>query len=225
MPLLRKRKFQPTLSGAIRRQKRRTLTKRVNKLTRLVKTAIETKNIDATDSGTVGTAGSVVLLNGIAQGDGASNRDGKNVSIRNLDLKMDYTVPSSTTITGGTHVRFIVFAAKDNDGTQAAVTDVLKAADWQENYNLDNKHNIRILRDRTLTFPNGNVYDVAGTPTTQSVRLYRRMNKTFKRGMKVRYSGTGVTVADVESNGLYLLMITNNNLATYDVNTRLSFNA
>lgn len=223
MPAFRKRKFQPSISGGFRRQKRKTLSKKVNKLARIVKRAVETKNIDATSTGTITTAGSVVFLNGIAQGDSSSNRDGKEVSMRSVDLKTSFTAPSGTVISGGSHVRYILFVAKDNDGTQATVTDVLKAADWQEHYNLDNSHNIRILKDRTFTMPNGNVYDVSGTPTQQATRAYRRVFQSFKSGLRVRYKTTGNLVGDCEGNGLFLLMISNSGTATYDVQMRVRF--
>lgn len=98
------------------------------------------------------SGGTVVQLTAIAQGDGESNRDGNEIRITSLFMRM-FVGPSSTNVSDS--ARLIVFQDFSPDGS-LVLSDVLEttgaASVMYSCYNTDNSASYNVLIDKTYTF-------------------------------------------------------------------------
>lgn len=154
---------------------------------------VEFGHLDTSRSLTPDTSGAVYLLNGISQGDGNSNRHGKQVKMVNWNTIIRAVKHASETT--GTFFRIIIFKKWTQDNTASTVSDILDGVDILAHYNLDEIKNHKILFDRTYTL-NSNIPE-----------RYIRIN--LRNLGKVIYSigNTGNSVTDIEHNGLHMIVI------------------
>jgi hypothetical protein len=154
---------------------------------------VERKTHDTTHSYTPSSAaGSIALLNGVSQGDTAYSRDGGSVKMLNVNVKGSLNINGSATTT---IVRAMLLYKKDNAGTAPTVADILGSG-WtiDSHYAKDNIHRYQVLFDRR--------YDLDQAAKNQ---ILFNINKPMR--LKVRYSGTGTSTSDIEKNGLYFILV------------------
>jgi len=139
----------------------------------------------------------------IAQGDDVDGRDGLQVSLRSLDIRLLLQAGTNRSC-----VRFILFVDKQVNNNTAPLTldDLLEETSTAiealvSPINIENKRRFRILKDWTRTLVDQTFTDV----------LCFRVRKTLKT--KIRYSGGAATLADTVSGMPFLFMFGSNTTA------------
>lgn len=168
------------------------LNARVNKLTSLINT--EFKTIDSTGTSTaVPNAGVRILLNGLVKGDGISNRSGRKVRFKSLQLK--YSCEHSGA-GAQNRVRVMVVVDKQPNAAVFTVADLLEdtAIPTISPRNLDNRKRFAWLYDKSFTLNDDY--------PEKMFKHYRKIDcKTIFDD-----SDTGL-VADITSNSIYMVAV------------------
>lgn len=148
------------------------------------------------------TTGSITALNLVAVGDDNTTRDGRQVTIKSVQLHGMVFPEDNTT----SNVKCRVMLVWDNavNGALPAILDIITIADGVAFPLVNNANRFTILVDRT--FAVGKVDNTATTafassPTTFDVEIYKPLNCV------TQYIGTAATIASVGNGGLYLLTI------------------
>lgn len=158
----------------------------------------EWKYIDV-GAATTAVAGMFLLLNGCAPGDGASSRDGRQITVQSIQMKFrGEQDPAGSVANASTTARFIVFIDKQANGAAPAVGDVLDTtsagfADALRNFN--NRKRFKIFMDRRYPVSilgNGSFAD----------DFYLKRNGLTET---VFNAGTAGTIADITSGSVYVL--------------------
>lgn len=156
----------------------------------------ELKYIDTSMGGTsypLAGTGVLLLLNGSTQGSDATNRIGRKINIRSIQIRCAVTL-ANTGVSNGLLFRTIIFVDKQANAAAPAVTDYLLTDSFSANHNLNNRDRFVTLMDKI--HPNGasgDVYNIAW-------KKYIRCN------METIYnSGNAGTIADIQSGSLYML--------------------
>lgn len=169
------------------------LEKKVNVLERDSK-AID-KVYSEAQSITGALAGTFNCLNLIAQGDDINSRDGNDIRIEWLKMKL-YT--NQVSVGTGTLVRYIIFQDTSNQGAAPVIADILTNSNTQSNYNVNNitlGNRFRILFDKTVAAD----FD---KPIT--------MHNVFIKGKRLNmchYGGGSAVIAQVRKGALFLLTL------------------
>ena len=158
----------------------------------------EIKTLYNTGTTPCDTIGTISLLNGIAQGDTGDTREGRKITLKSIQLRgVDY-------VTDGTgkdqmHRIMIVQQLRPN-GAYPLINDILQATTISSLRNRYKIHDFKVLVDKTITL---NASGESGS--TRFVRIYKKMflNQYFNS------QSTG-TVADIQTNALYLIAIGSN---------------
>lgn len=166
-----------------------------------------------------------VPFNGIAQGDGASQRDGRQVTLKSLQIRGHFlrtSLTSSDVFTvfeAAQIVRFVVILDRQNNATatppiwsQVFDTTTVAAIDsqnWQTYRLLSNSKRYKVLVDKVYTLEDkvglqniGATQYVRGS-ATKTFNIYRKIP------IVVNYTGTGETGASISDNAIWGLAMTN----------------
>lgn len=153
-------------------------------------------------------AGSLVLLNNLSQGDSETARTAD--EIRATSIQVRGLLYNDMTITGAgassTRVRMILFWDRQPNGaapTVATLLDTSVASAFFAPYNDDYQKRYKILKDVTMDFnPNWGIS--AGTTQQNFGKTFH-----FKRRLarRVQYDGNAGTIADIQTNSLYILFL------------------
>lgn len=158
----------------------------------------EWKYIDVGAATTAG-AGAVALLNGCAPGDGSSNRDGRQITIQSIQMKIrGEQDPSAAAANGTTVVRFMIFIDNQANALAPAVGDVLdttSAGVADALRNLNNRKRFKILMDRRYVV---SLLGDGGFADDFYMKRDGLCKTTFN-------AGTAGTVADITTGSVYLL--------------------
>jgi len=141
-----------------------------------------------------------LLMNGIEEGTGASQRIGKRITIRGIQLGILLGTPITTGLTQW--VRVVVVQDKQANGAECGWDDVFDDGTGGNDYTslsdplkVENRYRFSILYDRTV------MIDV------QSAGSQQRMIRMFKKvNIPVIYGNTGEEVDDINTNSIYLLV-------------------
>jgi len=154
------------------------------------------------------TTGAVTLLNGIAQGDDVTTRDGRvvyNASCRIIGKFVAQDASVSATLCRV----MLVWDANNNSAVAVpAITDILTASTSISHLNLNNRARFVVLRDTMVSY--GALVDTAtqtysGAPSTGEIDWYVRLGKS-----KTVFSGTTGVIGSIASGALYLVTIGDN---------------
>jgi hypothetical protein len=160
---------------------------------------VEIKRLDnVTGTITPGTAGLLLNLSLIGQGDDWYQRNG--LSVRTMALECRLTI----NVTAGgfqDHLRYILFSDTENNGANPAVTDVLEAATPRSPFNHLNTQRFQILHDEML-----------GVSTTGPALADRTIKMPLDCHLK--YSAAAAAVASGREGQLFGLLIGDVNGAT-----------
>lgn len=159
------------------------------------------------------TTGAVVLVNGLVPGTSASTRVGNNVECRTFEMRF---VNYATTATGIDQIhRVLLVRDSQTNGATPGLTDILTDDTIYGLRNLANRKRFKILFDHT------SVLNAIGEPGAQT---FTHKYVKFRKPIRVEYNtGTAGTVADITSNGLFLLFIGNVNSGTAAGTTKYTF--
>lgn len=166
----------------------------VNNVRRFIN--VEVKHHDVVSSTTVPNTGTIIGLSAIAQGDGATNRDGDSIKLLNSTLRFE--INTDATEQKNTQMRFILFRGKQEDQSGFSVTEILESASFISPKSYENRFKTKILMDKTYTCA------LSSNSTTDFSSKY--IDHVQKLIGHVQFA-TGTT--SIENGGLYLLMISN----------------
>lgn len=152
-------------------------------------------------------AATINLLNGLAQGDGGTERDGDQAKFLTLQWNGSLHGPTG----GETAVahRLMIVLDKQCDSATPAITDILEQQEWQSPLNMDNKMRFKVLYDKQFLLGVDALTGITNNGSIPSRRLIKHYIKLGKKdmGIRVRYSGTGSTIASLSSNPIYVVQI------------------
>ncbi len=182
-------------------------------------------DVDLDDAVIVNTGAITATINIIAQGVTESERVGRKCTIRSINWRYRYTLPSQdagATPPGGENMRTILYVDKQCNGAAAAVTDVLESADWKSFRNLSNSGRFNILFDRTDTMNYLNLAsDGAGVVSSSNSFMHGSFYK--KCHIPIEFSSTTGVIGEIRSNNLGVLQITQVGTAGFFSKIRLRF--
>ncbi len=186
----------------------------------------ELKFVDTAEADSaIGAAGEIYedSVVEIDQGTGDSNRVGRKVIVRSMHMRYSVSLPN-TSAGGSTSdiLRIIVYQDKQANGATAAVTDILEAANIFSFNNLSNKGRFRSLMDKTHNI--GSTTG-AGNGTTNVFGKKEEHYDWHSKDLSIplEYKGTGNAIADLTSNNIGILAVSEGGLATLETNVRVRF--
>lgn len=164
----------------------------------------------------VSPTGTIHFISGVAQGTGESDRIGRDLWLKSVQLRFNIQLGvKSTAATSeliGNHIRVIVYSDKSQNGTANLVTDVLETANYSSLTSMKNASRIWIHHDKLLSLSSNGDRSLSYT-------AYMKMNK------KAVYGGSDDKVGSMQTNGLHVLVISTTNEVGYDTPTAYSFGA
>lgn len=191
---------------------------------RLLGTERELKFHDVVQSATLSVTGSIIAptLTVIAQGTGESERIGRRIWIRSIDWRYELsksttTIPSNTAAVG----RVMLVLDRQANGAAPAVTDVLETATLKSFNNLSNKHRFRTIFDEFITVNQqcgaySGVSEQFGAAIAH-LGLHRNLN------VAIDFSGVGGLIAEITSNNLFIMAISDTTTLVLDYVIRLRY--
>ena len=156
------------------------------------------------------STGSFQCLNLIAQGDSEGQRTGDKIMMKQIHANMRLSINSAAT---HSVIRVILFLFKQPQGATPTATFVLAAANHLAPYNHDNAGLYTVLYDKQ--FP----MSISGAQekVVQFTRKFYTLHEQF--------DGTGATVADIQTNSLWLFVISDEstNVPSFATRTQLLY--
>jgi len=162
-------------------------------------------------------------------GTGASERVGRKVTLKSVNLKLGMLMGDSTSSLDSTEVyRVILCVDRQANGNSALITDVLEAPSTYQSFaNMNNCERFKILRDKTYTINRGTAATpiasytelpgAAATPngggfTAPASTLFwaearKDVEMYIPLEMDVEYSGATGAIGEVRSNNLRMFII------------------
>lgn len=150
----------------------------------------------------VNTTGSVTALNLLAVGDDYNTRDGRQVTIKSVQLHGMVFPEDNTTST----IKGRVMLVWDNapNGVLATIAQILTTADGVAFPLIDNAQRFTILVDRTYAVgkvDNTATMAFASSPNTFDVEIYKKLDCV------TQYSGTTAAIGSIQNGALLLVTI------------------
>lgn len=182
-------------------------------LKRLVNVEIKNFDVVHATAAVPDGVGLIVQLTNIPQGDTTITRDGSNLKILSIYVNILIRINGSA---ANSNIR--VALVQDTQTNQAIYTtadilsDVTNIESVVSPLNLDNQFRFRILHNK--------VYNISDSANKTAVcKIYKKLN------MRLRYDASTSAIADLTSNSLSLLLISNEatNEPTFTGVTRLRF--
>lgn len=185
----------------------------------------EMKYLDSLQTeATVNSLGSYQMqsVNFVIIGTAATNRIGRRIHIRKIQLRIHLTLPNSTTRDAMVdRVRIVVFLNKQTNGAAPAWTDLYVNANIDSFRNLDQAQQFRILMDKTIGMSSK---AAAGDGATdQYVGEERTVYYNKSCNIPIEYQASGGTIGDISSNNIGVFMITENGRITASIDSRIRF--
>lgn len=148
------------------------------------------------------TTGSITLLNGVAVGDDNTDREGRQVNIKSVQIKGRCHPFDTTTLP--THARIILVWDNATNGTAPTIADVMTAVNSNSFPLVNNANRFTILRD--MSFPIGGISTTASSSYAMSPSVHI-VDAYLKIGQLTQYVNTGATAASVQNGGLFMITI------------------
>lgn len=149
----------------------------------------EVKFIDQSLSGTIDNTGTYLgtPLNGVAEGDDYTQRNGRSVLSKNLQIKASVIIPSSG---APSTCGWALIMDKKPTGVAPTWSSVFQILDQDSPINKVNSERFIILKRGTMTFNT--------TMLVKTIQIYVNL-----KGIHIKYDGTGATAID--QNSIYLI--------------------
>lgn len=144
--------------------------------------------------------GTVTLVNGIAEGDDNTDRNGRQVSIKSFQF---HGVAASPTAHAGQMGRALLVWDNAPNGVVATIANIFTSDDGNAFPLVNNEKRFTILADIPLTFGTSvsTATQAISDQNTQVLNFYRKINSN------VEFNGTGATIASIQNGALYLCTI------------------
>lgn len=168
----------------------------------------------------VPTAGSVILLNGVAQGTDYTNRIGRKIIMKSLLFRAVLYPSTAASAVFGTTIRIMLVYDCQTNAATPAITDFFAGGVYLEAMNLTNRDRFKVIKDWFVPVE-ATVYAGAsltnGSPKEHMVKLFKKMS------MEEIFGGTGATVGSIQTGGLFLVIIAQAANWNIDYQTRVRF--
>lgn len=172
----------------------------------------ETFHKDSNYSGSLGAQYNITPITNIAQGDSESQRTGNSILLRNIYLRLQFTINAATTLSS-TYTMALIKDTQQISDTQPAITDIFNsqtAPSTMMNLNTSGRFKLIWRRTNILTPASG------GRPAME-------ITKYWKVYDHVRFNGSAST--DYQKNAYFFIIITSEptNFITVDGNIRVGY--
>lgn len=136
--------------------------------------------------------GTIIQLNNLVQGDTNVTRDGNQVKWLNISARC--SLRSNTSATTGTSFRFMLVLDKQPNGAIYTVADLLENVDPSSGIEKNNALRFKVLSSKYLAVnPNGR--------DRYNWTIFKKLN------FKTRYQSNAGTIADISTNALSVMVI------------------
>jgi len=161
----------------------------------------EMKVLDtSTTSSTIGSSGTVFLLNGIAQGTDTNQRIGNEYIVKGFNCRYSFVTTGQTTAADETNVfRLIVVYDKEPKGVAPGVSEILSLVRPDSTYQDANKGRFIVMYDR---------FDYVGLNGPMAVTD----NIFEKCDLQVLCNTTSGTISAIQTGSIYLLCISDSTI-------------
>lgn len=190
----RKRSYSEVVRRKFRQFKRSRATTMVP---RSIYTKPEFKWIDTILDQAITAAGNLTLINGCARGDDSSDRIGRQLIMKSIQISFTGFAANTTGI-DQTH-RLMLIYDKQPNGVFPGGADILDIISPWGMRNLNNRHRFIVLWDHRYSVSNDIAANQAGgNPRLHDADYYKRVN------LKVTFNDSSVgTIADINTGSLY----------------------
>lgn len=176
----------------------------------------ELKHKDTQSSVSPATAGTFTLLNDIAVGDASNNRDGNDITSTSVQWRI--RILSDVDALSGFLLRHIVFWDAQANGVAPTLAELLDLSVATvatiAPYNRDTQKRFKILHDSTIDVnPDFSTAFTVATGVTTAVAS-KRLHEIGRAQTSriVKYDGTTAAIADIVTNSLYSVWISDANV-------------
>lgn len=163
----------------------------------------EVKNFDTDLSFTVDNTGEVPATGQlvlIPQGDTATTRDGRQCTVKSVQIRANATFAPGAGAVGSTNAVIYLVLDKQCNGAAAAVTDVFNTASlWKSVMNLANSDRFVIMKKWVINFTTQAGVTTAFCPISKQIEYYKRCN------IPLQFSSTTGAITELRSNNLFLI--------------------
>lgn len=195
------------------------LDKKLNRKIKKISNMIELKYLDVfAQEGDVAPTGYLQLLNAMTNGTEQNFRLGDQITMTSLQMRGAITAADTQDLP--THVRMIIFMDRQANNAAPSVissagafngllaADTLQVATdpWTATYSpfsYEQQKRFRVLYDKRYVLNPHVVGPTTGTYVPYQVKF----NVKLKLGKVVKYSDTGNTIADISTNSLYVVWL------------------
>jgi len=162
------------------------------------------------------TGTATAATNSPAQGDGASSRDGREIAVTSVHLKGQVYIPSAelqTAPVSGTTIRYGFVLDKQNNATALSTKDMsnvfaTQAADTYGFRNLEYTKRFQILVEKTIFLEAKTLSHFANDSFSWAKAMKNiQLDYTFKKPLKVNFTGTNGTCETITDNAIYPYVI------------------
>lgn len=161
--------------------------------------------------------GTQSCLNGITQGTSESNRIGRNVTIKSVQVSGQVVCPIQSSATTGDEagvVKLYLVLDTQTNGAQLNSEDVFKNISGDARLaaspfrNLEFSKRFTILKKKKVTLRMPPITGATTAIEQQGFQIPFEMYHNFGDGMVVNYTGTGNTIAAITDNSLHIIAYT-----------------
>lgn len=149
-----------------------------------------------------------VLLNGLVPGTGASQRIGKKVTLKSIQIRGAINAGALGVNPFSGFGRMFIIYDKQANAAFPTIASILEQTSGTSPMNMDNRERFLVLYDRQFALD-----QFGGNPSAQ-VKMYKKLNLTT-----VFNAGTAGTVADITSGAVYVVFINENSYVTTSTNS------
>jgi len=149
------------------------------------------------------TTGTVTCLNLLAVGDDNTTRDGRQVTIKSVQVHGILTPVDASTTHNKARV-MLVWDNAVNSGSIATIAQILAASNGTGFPLVDNSNRFTILIDRTFSsgyFDSTPGQSIAASPTVHDVEIYKKINQV------TQYSGTTAAIGSIQNGALLMVTV------------------
>lgn len=188
----------------------------LQKSVRKIQSQEELKHKDTLVAAVPATAGTFTLLNDIAVGDTSVSRDGNDINSTSIQWRI--RIIGDVDAIAGAFLRHIIFWDSQANGAAPVLADLLDLTTITPGviapYNRDNQKRFKIVEDKTFSL--NSTMSTAFTPATgvttatYSVKMHEQGKRQISR--VVKYDGTTAVIADIQTNSLHSVWISDANV-------------
>lgn len=170
----------------------------------------EWKYYDRSDVDTnVTSAGAILYLSNMAQGDTEITRNGVSILPKGISVRMKMTINGSAT---NSLCRAMIVVDRECDGAEPSISEVLDSVDVMSFRNRDNKGRFAMLYDKTFTLRALDKQEI-------NIKFNKKFNSPSKRPnpkrkwYHIQYGGSSAAITDLRKGNIFLFFISDE--ATY----------